>query len=451
MAVVAPFNGLTYNLEIGKDFSKLVAPPYDVISNEEQEAYYRSDAHNVIRLILGKKKVGDSDWDNRYTRAADTFKRWESEGTLIRSEQPCIYVTSHTYDPGEGEARRTRWGIVALVRIEDEGSGVILPHERTFSAHKDDRLRLMRACNAQFSQIFSLYEDPDDEVLEACRGEMRASPQVAFDLEDGTSHQMWALQSPALFKRLAEAMAEKSILIADGHHRYETARNFRNRMRARHGRRPENRSYEFAMMYLSNMSHEGLTILPSHRLVRRVPDFRLDDFLRRVGEWFDYETSPFPGPDIHQGCAALRHRLEKAGQQNSVIAFFPRHGDQGYLFSLRPGARDALGDDLHPSLKQLDVLVLSRFILQKGLGFKKEDLDDEEIFHYQSNMALALQDVSSGESEMAFLLNPTKMAQVREVASNGLVMPRKSTYFFPKVLSGLVFNKIDPHEIIQTP
>ena len=168
MAIVAPFKGLTYNMKKKQNLSRLMAPPYDVISKEEQVALYQADPHNVVRLILGEKKTGDSDWDNRYTRAADDFQRWQSDGTLVRAKKPSVYLTAMTYRPGNGDPERVRWGIILLVRIEDTESGVVLPHERTFSAHKDDRLKLFRACNAQFSQIFGLYEDPENVILEEC-------------------------------------------------------------------------------------------------------------------------------------------------------------------------------------------------------------------------------------------------------------------------------------------
>ncbi|UCF55778.1 MAG: DUF1015 domain-containing protein, partial [Deltaproteobacteria bacterium] len=265
MAIIAPFKGLTYNFERLDDISTLMAPPYDVISEEEQEEYYQTDPYNVIRLILGKKKTGDSDWDNRYTRSADFYKRWESEEILIRTDSPSMYATSLAYDPGEGSGERVRWGLIALVRIEDEDSGVILPHERTFSAHRDDRLKLMRACSAQLSQVFGLYEDPENSVFGALKKAIQAPPQISFQFNDGTSHQLWVIQDRSISRKVADAMYNKSIIIADGHHRYETSRNFRNIMRARYGWRPANRSYEYVMMYLTNMNDVGLTILPSHR------------------------------------------------------------------------------------------------------------------------------------------------------------------------------------------
>jgi uncharacterized protein (DUF1015 family) len=451
MAIVSPFKGLTYNFNQRQDFFRLVAPPYDVISEEEQLRYYEEDPHNVIRLILGKKRTGDSDWDNVYTRAADHFQRWQADGSLIRSKEPCLYLTAMTYDPGTGEPERVRWGLIAIVRIEDPATGVILPHERTFSAHKDDRLRLFRACNAQFSQIFGLYEDPENVVLTACRESLSASPQMDFRLKDGTRHQLWILNRRSLFREVSEAMAHKSIFIADGHHRYETARNYRDLMRARYGQKPANRAYEFVMMYLSSMNDKGLTILPSHRLLKRTRGFEPDAFLEKARQWFDVEAYPMDVQNMPEALGDLKQRLEKAGEHRTAFGWYMHTSDRWYILSLKPGIRGEMGDDLHPSLKALDVLVLSRLIFQKGLGFSKEDLDDEEIFQYQSNLSTAVSEVASGKYQMVFLLNPTRMAHVTEVAGNGLVMPRKSTYFYPKVLTGLVFNKIDPHEIIQVP
>ena len=449
MALIAPFRGSTYPLGNKSNFSNVVAPPYDVISPDEQEALYRKDPHNIIRLILGKKKTGDSDWDNKYTRAADHFTRWETGGTLIRAARPCLYVTSMTYDPGDGEARRTRWGLIALVRIEEEDSGIILPHERTFSAHRDDRLRLMRACNAQFSQIFALYEDPDNVVTGICQNAIRSEPQISFDLEDGSSHQMWILEDASVAKNISQAFLPKTLFIADGHHRYETARTYRNMMRTRYGRRPAYRSYEFTMMYLSNMNDQGLTILPSHRLVKRAPGFELESFLNKIQAWFIIDEVPLPSGDPASGAQVFRTALSRAGASDPAIGFYHEGADSGYLFSLKRGVQDRMGDDLHPALKSLDVLVLSRFLLQRALGFNREDLDDEKIFQYQSSIQSALSLVHSRAFQMTFLLNPTRMAQVKEIAALSLVMPRKSTYFFPKVLSGLVLNKIDPYEIIE--
>lgn len=451
MAIIAPFKGMSYNFEVFDDIPKLLAPPYDVISEEEQQEYYSANPYNVIRLTLGKRKTGDSDWDNRYTRSAELWERWQSEEILIPSRSPSMYVTSLTYDPGDGNGLKTRWGLIALVRIEEKDSGVILPHEKTFSAHKDDRLKLMRASNAQFSQVFALYEDSENSVFEALKGPVNASPQISFQLHDGTGHQMWTIQDPSIFKQVASAMREKPVIIADGHHRYETALDFRNIMRARYGRRPPNRSFEYVMMYLTNMNDVGLTILPSHRMVKSCPSFRLETFLETLRQWFEVTALPPSSSDPSPRHLVLKKVLEEEGRITSAIGFHPQGDQADYVLTLKQGARDKMGEDLHVSLKELDVLVLSRLVFQKALGFNEEDMDDEEIFHYQSNMEKALSRVDTGDYQMTFLLNPTKMEHVQGVTANALIMPRKSTYFYPKVITGLVFNRIDPHEIIQVP
>ncbi|MBW1805507.1 MAG: DUF1015 domain-containing protein [Deltaproteobacteria bacterium] len=451
MAIIVPFRGLTYNFDKLGNLSGLVAPPYDVISEEDQKKYYESNPHNVIRLILGKKKTGDSDWDNRYTRAADCLKRWESEDVLVRADYPSVYLTSHTYDPGDGKGMRVRWGLIALVRIEDEGSGVILPHEKTFSAHKDDRLKLMRACSAQLSQILGLYDDSDGMVSSCLKRASSAPPQVSFDFMDGSSHQMWIVQDHSVFRKVAAAMRDKAIFIADGHHRYETSRNFRNIMRARYGKGSRNRSYEYVMMYLTDMNDPGLTILPSHRLVKKWEGFRRDEFMGKLKQWFEIYELPFSAEDSHKQSRKLKRVLEEKGNATTAIGFHHHNGNNFYILSLKPGAAEEMGEDLQPSLRKLDVLVLSRLVLQRSLGLSSEDMDNEELFHYCSSMRDTLSLVDSGTYELSFLLNHTRMAHVKEVASNSLIMPRKSTYFFPKVMTGLVFNKIEPNETIRVP
>jgi uncharacterized protein (DUF1015 family) len=451
MAIVTPFRGLTYNYHQIKDISNLVAPPYDVISEEEQNILYRADLHNVIRLTLGKKRTGDTDWDNRYTRAADYFDRWRSDGILIQSSQPSFYLNSLTYQIEDTGMERTRWGLIALVRLEDWDSGVIVPHERTFSAHKDDRLKLMRACNAQFSPIFGLYEDPENIIMDICRAAAHFTPQVAFQFSDQTKHKFWILQDPTIFKKVMDAMKSKTIFIADGHHRYETSLNYRNLMRVRYGHRRSNRSYEYVMMYLSNLSDEGLTILPSHQLIKMAPGFDLQSFMGRIGNWFNITDIPFPQSDNAENIKALKQLLENKGNQNTAIGFLCRNADRCYLLSLKSDAPASIDSGLHPSLKKLDVIILSALVLQKGLGFNEMDLDNEEIFHFQSSIKTVIEQVQSGAYQMAFFLNPTKIEQMKEITYNALVMPRKSTFFYPKILTGLVFHKIDPYESILIP
>ncbi len=293
MAILAPFKGITYNLKRFHDLSLLVAPPYDVISPEEQDFFYLIHPNNVIRLILGKKKTGDSDWDNPYTRAASYFSRWMEEKILVRAQLPCLYLTSVTYSLSEKPSPVTRWGIIGLVKIEEADSKVILPHERTFSRHKEDRLRLRRACNAQFSQIFGLYSDKEDKIMGLLEDLTKKAPDVEFVFKDNTEHRLWTISNPELIARICDLFLEKQILIADGHHRYETARTYRNIMRTKYFPKPSNRAYEYVMFYLCNMDSGGLTILPTHRLLTFTPIALDQEFFKRLESFFHVTKLPY--------------------------------------------------------------------------------------------------------------------------------------------------------------
>lgn len=448
MAIVAPFRPVTYNFERITNLKTVIAPPYDVITDKEQDEYYKTDPYNVVRLILGKKKTGDSDWDNRYTRAADLFNRWEAEDTLVRLPTPSIYLISITYQSPETLETRTRWGFIALVRIEEPDSSVILPHERTFTFHREDRLKLMRACNAQLSPIFGLYKDEENEILPAFGDTKDFPPMACFEDTNGYCYQMWQVASKSVLEDIAFKMTSKSIIIADGHHRYETARNYRNLMRSRFGAHSLSRAHEYAMMYLTNITDKGLTILPTHRLYTSYPDFNMRKFLASARTYFDVHTFPLQAINRERLTNAVSSRLYEYGRKGTCIGLYHADSKNYHLLCLKPKAIEEMGDDVHPSLKKVDALVLSRLIFQRLLGIRREDLDDERIIHYESNTNNALSSVLCGDFQMVFLVNPTKIEQILEVTGNSLLMPRKSTYFYPKIISGLVFNKIDPRETI---
>jgi uncharacterized protein (DUF1015 family) len=451
MAVVAPFKGMTYNLDKITHFERVVTPPYDVISEREQDEYYEIDPYNVIRLILGKRKIGDSDWDNRYTRAADLFNRWDSGGILVASQLPSIYLVSTEYElPGQSESR-IRWGVITLVRIEEQGSSVIRPHERTFTIHREDRLKLMRTCSAQFSPVFGLYEDRSNTVLSMLKEIKDSPPKISFREKGGYYYRMWEVNEAAIIRAIIREMSSKPIIIADGHHRYESARNFRNLMRSRYGVHEVERPHDYVMMYLTNLADKGLTILPYHRLFKSYPDFRPEPFLSAARKWFDVLSFPFSKNNQKEATTGFLSQLTAHGGNSTAIGYYYKGSRAFYLLCLKPGAQEELGADLHPALKKLDVLALSRLVFQRIMGIRREDLDDERIIEYESDTGLALSSVLSGSTQMAFLVNPTKIEQVIEVTGNSLLMPRKSTFFYPKILTGLVFNKIDPFSIIQVP
>jgi len=451
MAIIAPFRGVTYNIDKITNIARIVCPPYDIISDNEQDTYYDKDPYNIVRLILGKRKMGDSDWDNRYTRAADLLNRWESEEVLVRHQFPSIYLTSIEYESSDTIETKTRWGFIALIRIEENDSSVILPHERTFSYYREDRLRLMRACNAQFSPVFGLYEDEGNVIGSMYTTVTNSPPALSFRDFHGDYYKMWEINSDSIIEDIVTKMSSKSIIIADGHHRYESARNFRNSMRARHGNHQLNRVYEYVMMYLTNITDKGLTILPTHRLFKSYPNFKIEKFLSSAKKWFEVTAFPFAAHSQKAVTTVFLDTLKKYSKNTTAIGFYHSGTENYYVLCLKSKAREEIGDDVHPSIKKLDVLVLSRLILQRILGINRDELDNEKIIQYESNTNGALTSVHSGDYQMVFLVNPTKIEQILEITGNSLIMPRKSTYFHPKIVSGLVFNKIDPYETVYTP
>lgn len=439
MAVVKPFRGITYNLNRFKDLGTLVTPPYDVISASEQEEFYLADPYNVIRLELGRSTPADTGTDNRYTRAADTFREWLRKGVLLQTKEPSFYITAHSYRIGE--ERRTRMGIIARVKIEEEGSHVVLPHEQTFPAHKTDRLKLMEACRAQFSQVFSVYEGSGNvlsDIFSTCES---MPPQASFSFKDGSEHKMWTITDTNTLGEIENAFMDKSLYIADGHHRYETARNYRDGMRAK-GAAAGECAHDYVMMYLSGIDDRGLTILPYHRLLAGNTPFDTDVFVSRVSEYFTVDSIRMDGP---QDAGAVESKLAEAGGKSTSFAVFTRGGDC-LLLQLKPGAFEHMSGDDHPALRKLDVQVLSDLIFQKTIGFTLKDMENDELFRFDSSIGSCLAKVYSGEAEAAFLLNPTPIEDVREVAGAGLVMPRKSTFFHPKVLTGLVLNPLEDYD-----
>jgi len=379
------------------------------------------------------------------------LNRWESEELLVRHPLPSIYLTSIEYESPDTIETKTRWGFIALIRIEEDDSSVILPHERTFSYYREDRLRLMRACNAQFSPVFGLYEDEGNEIGSMYTTVTNSPPALSFRDFDGDYYKMWEINNDSIIKDIVTKMSSKSIIIADGHHRYESARNFRNSMRARHGNHQLNRVYEYVMMYLTNITDKGLTILPTHRLFKSYPNFKIEKFLSSAKKWFEVTSFPFATHSQKDVTTVFLDTLKKYSQNTTAIGFYHSGTENYYVLSLKSKAREEIGDDVHSSIKKLDVLVLSRLILQRILGIKRDELDNEKIIQYESNTNGALTSVHSGNYQMVFLVNPTKIEQILEITGNSLIMPRKSTYFYPKIVSGLVFNKIDPYETVYTP
>jgi len=439
MAKVIPFHGFLFDRGRIKDLKSVMAPPYDCISSLLQDELYRSNPYNVIRLILGKTFSGDDENNNRYTRAADFFQEWTREGALVRDEEPAIYLYDQKYRNEEG-AEVVRRGFLALVRLEDFSSGVVKPHENTLEGPKNDRFLLMKACGANLSPIFSLYSDPTFALESVMRKNRERTPDLAVRYDPEEQHLLWRVKDESQIRKCQELLNGKSLFIADGHHRYETALRYRDFMRSRNPGYTGKELFNYALMYFCNMEDQGLMVFPIHRLVFGLSGFDQDSFLKAVSRNFIIDPDQF---DVEDPVSRKRVRSTLASKGKSCFAWYPG-GGKVFLMKLRDEAvmNDYFPTDAPKALKTLDVSVLHRLVIEEILGISPEDQKNQKNIEYANSFDEALCAVHEGKAQMAFLMNPTKVTEVREVANVGGKMPQKSTYFYPKLLTGLVFNKI---------
>jgi uncharacterized protein (DUF1015 family) len=398
---------------------------------------------------LNKAQEGDSAQDNIYTRAAKHFRDWLAEGALIRDERPAFYINETTYTDADGQTK-TRKGFLTLLKVEDFASGVVLPHEKTFTGHKEDRLKLTKAAGANLSPIFALYPDEENAVQRLLESARVPEPLADFPDQAGPVQRLYAVNDPAACEAVQRLMKDKVIFIADGHHRYETAINYRNHLREQHPGRGEAAAFNYVMVYLCSMSDPGLTVFPCHRVLPVLSGFTARDFLALAKSYFNFQEIPFAG-DPAGARVKLVQALAAAGEKRPSLGLASSEADAYYVLSLKVGMRRTGPlQGVEPALRDLDVVVLSDLVLEHILGLDNMATDQIHTIKYISNMQETLDEVASGRCQAAFLMNPTRVSQVETVAKQGLIMPRKSTYFYPKVLAGLTVNLIVPEEDVST-
>jgi len=442
MAEIKPFKGILYNPLKIDDMADVLTPPYDVISEEEQKGFHNRHPQNIIRLILGEKTSADSDKNNPHTRAASFYNDWLSQEVLVRDLSPALYLSSVEFTANNSPI--TRYGLIALVGLEPFEKGIILPHEKTFSKVKSERLELMKACHANFSPIFSLYND-DSEILGMLKNAVQGK-QPDMDLTDGKGHKhkLWKITDADIHQHVENSMKQTCLFIADGHHRYETALNYRDWLAANNPDFDKNHPANYVMMYLSSMQDPGMIILPAHRILKNIPETEIDLFIEKAEEYFDIASIPFSEEDRQKALKGLLSALESNASKN-CIGLFLKNQSLFYQLVLKPDAMaKKFGDTLPNELISLDVTVLTQLIFMEILGFTQERLDDKQAIAYSSDPEEAVSMVGQDANDMAFILNPTRIEQVRAVAGAGLIMPRKSTYFYPKVITGQVINPLTP-------
>ena len=444
MAHVYPFRAYRYN-PARVAFDRVLTQPYDKISPAMQEKYYAADAHNLITIEKGRATPSDTPQNNVYTRAAAALESWIREQVIVADPAPAFYAYFQEYTVPGGNERRTRRGFIGAGKLEDYEAGVIFRHEQTLSGPKADRLELLRHTQTHTGQLFMLYSDPARRV-DAILEEAAATGPPATDARDeyGVAHWLWMIAEPARVEAIQRAMAGQKIVIADGHHRYETALNYRDECRARFGAAPD-APYERAMMTFVNMRSEGLTILPTHRLAGRLVDFSWKEFHRYLEPWFESELFPFAGGEEQAKARAqfLERLAARSGRSIGVYAGAASKPRAYCLLTLRTAANLArlLPED-SPLQRELDVVLLHHGILEPGLGITPRAVSAEANLTYERDAAAALDAVDRGAAQIAVLLNPVGVEQVMRIATAGEVMPQKSTDFYPNMLSGITMYRL---------
>jgi uncharacterized protein (DUF1015 family) len=448
MAEIQPFHAYRYdtNRVALKD---VLTQPYDKITPAMQDGYYAASPYNLIAVEKGRVLPDDAPGNNVYTRAASKIEEWIAAKTLARDAAPGIYVYSQDFEVPGTHTRRVRIGFIALTRVEDYDAKVVFRHEHTLSGPKADRIELLRHTRAQTGQLFLLYDDPQRQIDTWL--EQIARTPAANELSDefGVTHRLWPVTDPAFIARVRKTMAEKKLVIADGHHRYETALNYRNECRGKTGKTDRMAAPEFAMATFINTHSRGLTILPTHRLVSRLANFDFDRFRNNLARHFDWYSYPFTNPQERAEAFGEFHKdLVRPNHGRRAIGVYPGaiHSGGGafYLFALQPQADlETLLPDVSEAQRGLDVVLLHRLMLEKGLGITVEAVAAEKNLSYEREMDTALAAVDRGEAQLAFLLNPVRVEQVTKIALGGDVMPQKSTDFYPKLLSGVAIYRVE--------
>lgn len=425
MADIRAFRALRYDLGKAGEIGELTSPPYDIINEEQRLGYLERNPYNIIRLELPKG-------DDPYVRAGETLRGWIDDGVLKLDMDPGLYIYEMEFltKVDKGEMKKLR-SLICRVRLEEFSAGVVLPHEETLSKAKQDRFDLMCAANCNFSSIYSLYQDPE-HVTRKRLDNLAAGSAPRYEFSDGlVTHRLWVVNDPAAIAAIQEDFAGRKLYIADGHHRYETALNYRRHLKE-HG--IDCPGADFVMMTLADMSDEGLVVFPTHRLVRGLDGINGHELLRACEEYF--EITPVEDADGAQ--AALDDGYARG---EHCFAFYDKV--KWHVLALRDtNIMKNLLPDKSDAYRELDVSILHTLILERLMGIDRKNMANQINLTYTRSVSEAITSIDSGESNCCFLLNPTRVEEICSVAACGEKMPQKSTYFYPKLITGLVINDL---------
>jgi len=440
MAEIRPFKGLRYNTQKIK-LEEVITEPYDRITPTMQEDYYRGNPYNVVKIILGKDDDPEHPEKDKYRRAKIYLDKWENEGLLIREDQDALYLYEQEFRV-ENEQKK-RIGLIARVKLEELSSRKVLPHEKTFPKHKVDRLNLLRATNTNTGQIFLLYRDDRNTVsqaIEKARQEAEFGAEVRD--EDNFLHRLWIIKDKEAIHRIQEAMTDKVLIIADGHHRYETSLNYKKEVLEKMKEPKGDEPFNYIMMTLFRLEDPGLVILPTYRLVKGLDKLSDEGFKNLLFPYFEIFEVDWSDTSEQSKLEEVQKRVLN---ENYTFAAYVSQFGKFFIFHLK--SEDLLDreitDDKSKEWKCLDVAILHSLIIDKLKALSSEPFSLESNVSYIRNLDQGIKKVMQGEFQMIFLLKPVSLNQIREVVENGELMPHKSTDFFPKLKSGLVMNPLD--------
>jgi uncharacterized protein (DUF1015 family) len=417
MAVI-PFKGILYNPE-KVDAKLTMAPPYDIVSHGLKDELYKKSPHNIIRIDFGKDKDGDNEHENRYTRAAAYLNEWLEKGILTKEEEQNFYCYEIIYTI-DGVEKKTR-GFLGAVKIEELGKGKIHPHEMTYSKPKSDRLNILRYCKANTSPIFSLYSSEEKGTSSILEKVTDQPHHMEFKYDDGFTHRLWKISDKSQIESIEKEMSDRDIFIADGHHRYETAQAFKKEMEDKGLCKTGEEPFNYVLMFLSNMEDEGLSLLPTHRIIEVDSEIKIRETLKQHFDLQKISSKDMPGDQ------AITKMLENMNSKTHSFGMYLTDTGNYYTLTYNGSSLDV---DLPDCLKKLDVSILHKYIF--------EHLLKVDHYEYEMDPAVAVERAMQGSFEAVFFLNPTLINELKEVALAGHRMPPKSTYFYPKLLTGIV-------------
>ena len=441
MAIIKPFTGLFYNKKIIENIGDVTAPPYDVISQKEQQELYLKHKFNIVRLILGKEYKSDNEKNNRYNRARELFVKWQKDNILCKDEKTSFYCYTQEYSISDEILERK--GFIALLKIADFDEKVVFPHEKILSKPFEDRVNLIRECKANFSPIFMLYSDKNDAINKLFNPFLKKNAFINIIDKENIRHKLWKVSDDEVIADIKKTFRNKSLIIADGHHRYSASIRVRNLMREKISKTNSENPFDYVMVYFSYLEDKGLSILPIHRLIYGLKNFNRQTTLKKLSFYFNIEMYSMKKESNENVLSRLKE--EKLKLNNNVFTLYFRSDDRFYILH---GIRDKIdtflkNSDVSPELAKLDVVVFHKIICEKILGISKKAQEKEQNIVYIKGNEDIDNVIKRKDYQMSFFLNPLNANDIFKVVKKGRLLPQKTTFFYPKLISGFVINRME--------